>query len=301
MPPSLKIALLGTGLLGKAIAERLTAVGHRVVVFNRTRTKALPLEAQGIAVVGSAEVAVTQADLVLLLLTDAPAIHSVLFSPACSAALSGKTIVQMGTIDSNESLEIEREVKRRRGTYCEAPVLGSLAEAKAGTLLVMVGGTEDQFAALAPLFRSLGREPRFVGAVGKAAALKLALNQLIAAETLAFGLSLGLIRRAGISVDTFMTILRESALYAPTFGKKLPRLLKRDYHHPNFSTRHLLKDVRLFVREAGARGVTTRPLEGMASLLEAAIAQGLGEADYSALYDLLDPPPSGSPPSPHNG
>ena len=119
----------------------------------------------------------------------------------------------------------------------------------------MVGGTEDQFAALAPLFRSLGREPRFVGAVGKAAALKLALNQLIAAETLAFGLSLGLIRRAGISVDTFMTILRESALYAPTFGKKLPRLLKRDYHHPNFSTRHLLKDVRLFVREAGARGL----------------------------------------------
>jgi 3-hydroxyisobutyrate dehydrogenase len=248
-----------------------------------------------------AEVAVTQADLVLLLLTDAPAIHSVLFSPACSAALSGKTIVQMGTIDSNESLEIEREAKRWRGTYCEAPVLGSLAEAKAGTLLVMVGGTQDQFAALAPLFRSLGREPRFVGVVGKAAALKLALNQLIAAETLAFGLSLGLVRRAGISVDMFMTILRESALYAPTFGKKLPRLLKRDYHHPNFSTRHLLKDIRLFVREAGARGVTTRPLEGMASLLEAAIAQGLGEADYSGLYDLLDPPPSGSPPSPRNG
>ena len=101
MFPSLKIALLGTGLLGKAIAERLTAVGHRVVVFNRTRTKALPLEAQGIAVVGSAEIAVTQADLVLLLLTDAPAIHSVLCSPACSAALSGRTIVQMGTIDSN--------------------------------------------------------------------------------------------------------------------------------------------------------------------------------------------------------
>ena len=300
MTPSLKIALLGTGLLGKAIAERLAAVGHRVIVFNRTQTKALPLEAQGIAVVGSAEVAITQADLVLLLLTDAPAIHSVLFSPACSAALSGKTIVQMGTIGSNESLVIKREVERWGGTYCEAPVLGSLAEAKAGTLFVMVGGTEDQFATLALLFRSLGREPRLVGAVGKAAALKLALNQLIASETLAFALSLGLIRRAGISVDTFMAILRESALYAPTFDKKLPRLLKRDYHHPNFSTRHLLKDVRLFVREAATRGVTTPPLEGVASLLEAAVARGLGEADYSALYDLLDPPPSGSPPSSNN-
>ena len=86
----------------------------------------------------------------------------------------------------------------------------------------MVGGTEAQFATLALLFRSLGREPRLIGAVGKAAALKLALNQLIASETLAFALSLGLIRRAGVSVDTFMAILRESALYAPTFDKKLP-------------------------------------------------------------------------------
>jgi 3-hydroxyisobutyrate dehydrogenase len=297
MTPSLKIALLGTGLLGKAIAERLQAVGHTVVVYNRTPTKALPLQARGIAVVGAAEVAVTQADLVLLLLTDAAAIRSVLFSPACSAALIGKTIVQMGTIGSNDSLGIKREVERWKGTYCEAPVLGSLAEAKAGTLFVMVGGTEDQFAKLAPLFRSLGREPRLVGPVGKAAALKLALNQLIAAETSAFALSLGLIRRAGVSVDTFMAVLRESALYAPTFDKKLPRLLKRDYHHPNFSTRHLLKDVRLFVEEAAARGVATHTLEGLASVLEAAIARGLGEVDYSALYDLLDPPASGLPPS----
>ena len=297
MTPSLKIALLGTGLLGKAIAERLAAVGHTVVVYNRTLTKALPLEAQGIAVVGAAEVAVTQADLVLLLLSDAAAISSVLFAPACCAALTSKTIVQMGTIGSNDSLEIEREVERWRGTYCEAPVLGSLAEAKAGTLLVMVGGTKEQFATLAPLFRSLGREPRLVGPVGTAAALKLALNQLIAAETSAFALSLGLIRRAGISVDTFMTVLRESVLYAPTFDKKLPRLLKRDYHHPNFSTRHLLKDIRLCVEEAATRGVATPTLEGLVSILEAAIARGLGEADYSALYDLLDPLASGSPPS----
>jgi 3-hydroxyisobutyrate dehydrogenase len=295
MTPSLKIALLGTGLLGKAIAERLGAVGHRVVAYNRTPTKALPLQSQGIAVVGAAEAAVTQADLVLLVLTDAAAISSVLFTPACSAALSGKTVVQMGTIGTNDSLEIKRAVERWRGTYCEAPVLGSLTEARSGTLLVMVGGTEEQFATLAPLFRSLGREPRLVGPVGTAAALKLALNQLIAAETSAFALSLGLIRRAGVSVDTFMAVLRESALYAATFDKKLPRLLKRDYHHPNFSTRHLLKDVRLFMEEATTRGMTTPTLEGSASVLEAAIARGLGEADYSALYDLLDPA-SGLPP-----
>jgi 3-hydroxyisobutyrate dehydrogenase len=237
---------------------------------------------------------VSQADCALLLLTDAAAIRSVLFTPACSAALNGKMIVQMGTIAPNESLEIQREVEQQGGAYCEAPVLGSLAEAKAGTLFIMVGGTEAQFTTWSSLFRSLGREPQRIGPVGSAAALKLALNHLIAAETSAFALSLGLVQRSGVAVETFMAILRESALYAPTFDKKLPRLLKRDYHHPNFSTRHLLKDVRLCCQEAAARGLTTDALKGLPLLLERAITQGLGDLDYSALFELINPPTRGS-------
>ena len=288
------IALLGTGLLGSAIAERLHAVGHTVVAFNRTPTKALPLQTQGIAVVGAAELALAQTDCALLLFTDAAAISSVLFTPACSPALKGKMIVQMGTIGPSESLQIQREVERRGGAYCEAPVLGSVAEAKAGTLFVMVGGTEEHFTAWSSLFRSLGREPRRIGPVGRAAALKLALNHLIAAETSAFALSLGLVQRAGVSVDTFMALLRESALYAPTFDKKLPRLLKRDYHHPNFSTRHLLKDVRLFCQEAAARGMPTDAMEGLPLILKRAIDNGLGDLDYSALFEVVNPTDHGS-------
>jgi len=289
MKTSLTLALLGTGLLGRAIAERLQAVGHTVIAYNRTAAKALPLQAQGITVVGTSELAVTEAQCVILLLTDAAAIRSVLFSPACAAALKGKTIVQMGTIGSRESLAIQREVEQYGGTYCEAPVLGSLAEAKVGTLFVMVGATVDLFTQLTPLFSSLGREPRLIGPVGRAAALKLALNHLIAAETSAFALSLGLIQRSGVSVDTFMAILRESALFAPTFDKKLPRLLKRDYHQPNFSTRHLLKDVLLCLNEAAGCGLATNTLEGLRSILEGTIAQGLGELDYSALYERISP------------
>jgi len=289
MKPALTIALLGTGLLGRAIAERLQAVGHTVVAYNRTATKALPLQAQGIAVVGAPELAVAQAECVLLLLADAAAIRSLLFSPTCLAALKGKTIIQMGTISSSETLNIQRVVEESGGTYCEAPVLGSLAEARAGTLFVMVGGTDEQFARLHPLFHSLGREPRLIGTVGKAAALKLALNHLIAAETSAFALSLALIQRSGVPVDTFMAILRESALFAPTFDKKMPRLLKRDYHQPNFSTRHLLKDVRLCSAEAAAHGLMTNGLNGILHILEQAIAQGFGEVDYSALYETINP------------
>jgi 3-hydroxyisobutyrate dehydrogenase len=227
-------------------------------------------------------------------LTDAAAISAVLFTPACSPALKGKTIMQMGTIAPRESLDLQHRIEQLGGAYCEAPVLGSVSEAKEGTLSVMVGSTEAQFATWSPLFRSLGREPRRIGPVGSAAALKLALNHLIAAETSAFALSLGLIQRSDVSVETFMAILRDSALHARTFDKKLPRILKRDYHRPNFSIRHLLKDVRLFCREAAMRGLATDSLEGLPVILARAIEQGLGDLDYSALFEIVNPQDRGS-------
>ena len=283
------VAVLGTGILGRAIAERLQASGCTVVVFNRTASKALQLQRQGIAVVGSAEMAVSQSDCALLVLADSAAVRSTLLKPSCSVALRGKTLVQMGTIDPEQSIQLQEDIERSGGVYCEAPVLGSVAEAKEGTLFVMVGGSEQQFAACLPVFRVLSREPRHVGPVGRASALKLALNHLIAAETSAFALSLGLVQRFGIPVDAFMAILRGSALYAPTFDKKLPRLLKRDYHRPNFSTRHLLKDVRLVLNQAAALGLSTKALDGLPVLLEEAIARGLGDLDYSALFEVVSP------------
>jgi 3-hydroxyisobutyrate dehydrogenase len=285
------IALLGAGLLGRAIAERLQSVGHTVTVYNRTTTKALPLQACGITVVTRPDQAMIQADCVVLMLADAAAIRAVLLTPASLAALRSRTVIQMGTIEQEESLALQVEIERVGGLYCEAPVLGSLAEAQTGTLIVMVGGNERQFIQWGPLFRSLSREPRLVGPVGKAASLKLALNQLIAAEMSAFALSLGLVQRTGISVDTFMAVLRESTLFAPAFEKKLPRLLTRDYQHPNFSARHLLKDLELFLKEASGYGLTTSSLEGIKPVLQRTIAQGLGDSDYSAIFEVINPIP----------
>jgi 3-hydroxyisobutyrate dehydrogenase len=285
------IALLGAGLLGRAIAERLQSVGHTVTVYNRTTTKALPLQACGITVVTRPDQAMIQADCVVLVLADAAAIRAVLLTPASMAVLRGRTVIQMGTIAQEESLALQVEIERVGGSYCEAPVLGSLAEAQAGTLFVMIGGTEGQFVQWGPVFRSLSREPRLVGPVGKAACLKLALNQLIAAEISAFALSLGLVQRAGVSVGIFMAVLRESALFAPAFEKKLPRLLTRDYQHPNFSARHLLKDVELFLKEASGYVLTTSGLEGIKPVLQRTIAQGLGDSDYSAIFEVINPSP----------
>jgi 3-hydroxyisobutyrate dehydrogenase len=283
------VALLGTGLLGRSVAERLQATGHSLTVYNRSPEKTQSLHQRGIRIAVNAKEAISRAEVILLLLSDAAAIHALLFDPVTCPALAHRTIIQMGTIGPAESRSIQREIERFGGRYLEAPVLGSIAEAHAGTLLIMVGGTPEQYAEFAPLLQSVGAEVQLIGPVGKAAGLKLALNQLIAAEMAAFALSLGLVRREGIAVESFMAILRKSALYAPMFDKKLSRLSERNYANPNFSTRHLLKDVELVINAAESAHLTTEALLGVRSLLTKTIARGLESVDYSALYEVVDP------------
>lgn len=289
----MRVALLGTGILGRSVAERLQASGHTVVVYNRTKEKAESLRRPGISMAASPAEAIREGDCTLLFLADAQAIRSVILNDDSRPALRGRTVVQMGTIGPDESREIDAAVTAEGGDYLEAPVLGSIAEAKAGTLLVMVGGTDQQLQRVRPLLRSLSKEPRLVGPVGQAAALKLALNQLIASETAAFSLSLALIQQSQVPVDLFMSLLKESALFAPTFEKKLPRLQQRQYDQPNFSTSHLLKDIDLFLATAARQGLRTTGLQGVRDVVADTIAHGRGDQDYSALYEELSPRRSG--------
>jgi 3-hydroxyisobutyrate dehydrogenase len=112
---------------------------------------------------------------------------------------------------------------------------------------------------------------------------------LIASLTTAFSLSLGLLQSSGVSVEEFMQILRPSALYAPTFDKKLVRMVERNYANPNFPTKHLLKDVKLFLDEARTVGLQGASLAGVQSILEAVMAKGLADLDYSSLYEAVHP------------
>jgi 3-hydroxyisobutyrate dehydrogenase-like beta-hydroxyacid dehydrogenase len=151
----------------------------------------------------------------------------------------------------------------------------------------MVGGTAEQVERLEPLLSALGRDVRLVGAVGEAAALKLALNQLIGSLTAAFATSLAYARAEGIESELFMEVLRPSALYAPTFDKKLGRMLDGEYSNPTFPLRLLRKDVGLFVCAARASGVEPRMAEAVLSIVDAAMEKGLGDGDYAALAEGL--------------
>ena len=290
----MQVSLIGTGLMGTAMAERLLTLGHDVVVFNRTEEKCAALQQRGALRARSAAEAIEASKCTILMLADAPAIREALFASG-KPDFQNRMIIQMGTIAPSESIAFGREIRTGIGDYFEAPVLGSIAEAKTGRLLVMVGGKTEHVERWHEVLKCFCEKPLLVGAVGRAAALKLALNQLIAAHITAFSLSLGLAQRSGVEVETFMNVLRQSALMAPMFEKKLPRLLARDYARPNFSTRHLLKDVELCLNASRDANVATPVLAAIRGILEETVRQGRQDADYSSVFEAVVPGETSAP------
>jgi len=282
-----KVCVLGVGLMGEKFAGRLASQGHATGAWNRTQGPQSGIA--GVTGHSTCAEAVSAADYVVTTLSDAAALTEVLVGDSATrSALAGKVVIQMGTIGPQQSRDLESEVRKAGArAYLEAPVLGSKPEAEKGTLLVMAGGTEEDFDLCLPVLKSLSEDPLLIGPVGQGAATKLALNQLIGAITIGFSTSLGLLQDNDVPVDKFMAILRPSALYAPTMDKKLQRMLDRDYANPNFPTKHLLKDIMLFQDEIDSTGSTVdkRFLKGQEHILAKTLRMGLADTDYSAVHD----------------
>lgn len=283
----MEIGLMGTGLMGLPMAERLVNEGFSLIAYNRTPEKLAPLRDLGATIAPSPQFLIQASTCIVLMLTNAAAIREVLLSAACRPELAGKTVIQMGTIAPSESRALQAEILAAGGDYLEAPVLGSIPEAQTGKLIVMVGATPAQFEQWQNILSCFGPTPRLIGPVGAAAAVKLALNQLIGSLTTAFATSLSFVQKQQADVDLFMEILRESALYAPTFDKKLQRMRDRNYENPNFPTKHLAKDMGLFLTEAQSLGLNPELVAAVQAILTKTLELGLADNDYSALFSAV--------------
>ena len=276
--------------MGHAFVERFLSQGYNVSVYNRTPEKIKDLAGKGATLCATADEVISTSDTIILMLSDAAAINSLLqLDTDGTTGLQNKTILQMATISPSQSRQIGEAITRCGGHYLEAPVLGSIPEANDGTLIIMAGGPKDTFEKVLPVLRVLGSSPRYIGDTGSAAALKLAMNQLIASLTAGFSLSLGYALRNGVDTELFMDTVRESALYAKTYDKKLDKYLGRDFGAANFSTRHLLKDIRLFIEDAEAAGLNTDALQGIERITSETVDDGMALMDYSSIYQVINP------------
>lgn len=276
----MNIGIIGLGLIGRAWALHHEADGHLAGSWNRTPQPDFPRWKNSLADLARA------VDVVQIVIADPPAVRTVIAS-LLPALGPGKIVVQSSTIDPESSDEFKTAVTATGARYLEAPFTGSKPAAEQRQSVYYLGGDAALIADLEPLLARVSQTRFHIGDHRQAATLKLAMNLNIAAQMQALGEALVLARRAAISDDVFFAALAKNVAFSGLVKLKEPKLRAGDFS-PQFSVKHMLKDLRLASRINGCEGFPV--LDTVRDRLATAERAGWADEDFSALIKLLDQP-----------
>jgi 3-hydroxyisobutyrate dehydrogenase-like beta-hydroxyacid dehydrogenase len=285
-PPA--IGLVGLGLVGSALAERLLGAGQRVLGWDIDPERGALLRDIGGEVAGNATEVFSTCRRVLLSLPSHREVADVL--QGAGAILNrGLTIIDTTTGDPASTEELAKMLAERGITYLDATISGSSAQVRAGSVTMMVGGDVDAFTASSDIFEAIARQTFHTGPAGTGARMKLVtnlvlgLNRAALAEGLAFAASLGLDPAMSLAV------MRGSAAYSKIMDTKGERMI-HGHFAPDARLSQHLKDVRLIV-DIGRQAGLPMPLSAAhRAVLEDAVSAGYGDLDNSAIIKVLAAP-----------
>jgi 3-hydroxyisobutyrate dehydrogenase-like beta-hydroxyacid dehydrogenase len=276
------VGLVGLGHMGSAIAERLLAAGHELVVYNRTPEKAEPLTERGATVAATPEELAGGVDVVLTSLSDDAAFEAVA-RRVVQAARDGAVLVDLSTVSPAASARVAALADEASIDYLRAPVSGNPSVVRAGNLSFMVSGPHETLERVAPVLRAIGPTIHHVGGGEQARIVKLAINLMVAGIAQLMGEALVLGEAAGVSRESLLEVMGDSAAGAPFVKYKTGPLLRDDYS-ATFTTLLMEKDIDLILDAADDVGVELPLAREMRSLLQGAIDAGYADDDFMALY-----------------
>lgn len=280
------IGVVGLGNMGFPIACRLLAAGHRVVVFD---TRAAVVED---AVQRGAEAARSAADVADRVATVMASLPTPTASAAVVGAVAGgstiRRFVDLSTVGS-QTAQRNSEVLAEHGVAAlDSPVSGGVHGAEAGTLAVMVSGPRAEFDECAPAFDAIGRTTFISSKPGAAQTMKL-VNNLIAASSLAVTaevMALGV--KAGLDAQVMIDVLNAGSGGTHASRDKFPRaVLPRTFDY-GFATELMVKDVRLYLDEAKALGLSTEMADAVAGMWETTLAAEGPESDFTSIVKPIE-------------
>ncbi|MDL5204373.1 NAD(P)-dependent oxidoreductase [Streptomyces sp. ALI-76-A] len=296
MTDTLTVGVLGTGIMGAAMARNLARAGHTVRAWNRTRAKAEPLTADGVTVTGTPAEAVRGADAVLTMLYDGPAVLDVM-REAADALRPGTAWVQSTTAGTEAIGELAAFARAHRLVFFDAPVLGTRQPAEAGQLLVLAAGPGAHREAVAPVLDAVGARTVWTGedgSDGSATRLKLVANSWVIAATGAVGEVLALSQALGVDPESFFDVIAGGPLDMGYLRAKAALVLDDRLTPAQFAVSTAAKDARLIVRAGEQHGVRLDLAAAGADRLERAAAQGHADEDMAAAYFAsFEEPPKG--------
>ena len=283
-----RIGLIGLGLMGRPMGMNLLKAGHPLTVWNRTASRADELVAAGATLAKSPKEAAAAADVLLTMVSDPPALESVLWGAdgkdggALTALKSGSVYIDSSTVSPNLARKIAGACAERGVRFLDAPVTGGDWGAKKGELIFMIGGDAETLKAVEPILAVMGKRWFHLGPNGAGQTIKLAMNLILALQVDALAEALALVTRAGFKGESLIEVMQSSMARSGVLDVKAPNLLKGEYP-PSFPLRLMHKDLSLALDLANQIGVAlpaTAAARETYSYVKGAAKEDL---DYSAV------------------
>jgi len=278
----MKVAVLGTGIMGAPMARNLAAAGHEVRAWNRTIEKAEPLAGDGVEVIADAAQAVEGVEVVVTMLIDGDAVLEVMGD--AGPALGGDTVwAQMSTVGLAMLERCAKLADEHGVAFVDAPVLGTKQPAEQGELVVLAAGDAPAIDRCEPVFEAVGQKLTRLGGIGEATRAKLVLNSWVLAVVQALSETAALADALGVDKQLFLDTIEGGGLDIGYAHLKVGGMIKGEYD-PAFPLSGAAKDVGLILQAAESAGVDLPALETALAQFERGIDAGHGDKDMSAAY-----------------
>jgi len=283
------VGFIGLGIMGQPMARNLLKAGFGLVVHTRTRHKADGLLTEGARWADSPAAVARQAPMVITMVADSPDVEQVVLGPQgiIEGVRPGGMVIDMSTVSPRVERAIAQQLATRGVAYMDAPVSGGSWGAIQGTLAIMVGGEEDAFRRVLPIFEAMGKSITYMGPSGAGQVTKL-VNQVLVAVTLS-GVAEALVFGAKAGADLLKTIeaVKGGAAGSWQLANLGPRIVKGDFA-PGFMITLQLKDLRLILEMAQELALPLPLTALVAQIYRAAAVDGKGECGTQAVVTVLE-------------
>jgi 3-hydroxyisobutyrate dehydrogenase len=283
-----KVGLIGLGVMGSQMVNRLLSKGHTVTGYNRTRAKAEWLLKKGMQWADFPRAVASASDYIFAMVTNAAATQAISEGPGglLAGLSSGKIFIDMSTVSPAVSRALAARVRAAGADMVDSPVSGSVITLQEGKLSVMVGGRKETFEAIKPLLLDIGPKVTYVGDNGLALSMKIATNLSLAVQMLAFSEGVLLAEKSGIAREVAVDVLTHSAVASPMIQYRGPFVLQQP-EEAWFDVNMMQKDMVLAL-DLGRQLDVPLPTTAVSNeILTAARAMGLAKYDFACMFDVL--------------
>jgi 3-hydroxyisobutyrate dehydrogenase len=277
------VAVLGTGIMGAPMARNLARAGLDVRAWNRTRARAEPLTADGVAVHDEAAEAAAGAELVLTVVSDGDAVRTVMRDEGVFEAMGpGAVWIQSSTVGVDATTELAELARERGVAYVDAPVLGTRQPAEQGKLVVLASGPEATRDACGPVFDAIGARTVWLGDAGAGSRMKLVVNAWLLALVEGLAESIVLADALDVDPEQFLDII-DGGPMGPPYAKLKGTMMIEESFEPAFSLAMAAKDARLVAEAAEEAGVNLPLPRLVGQHMRQVVEAGYGDEDMAAV------------------